>query len=95
MPKRAVLDVGRNKDDLQRRLRKIEGQVQGLQRMVEEDRYCLDIVQQVNALSAATRKVALLVLEDQLRHCATMMRQGDEESALKEMAAVLEKALHP
>ncbi len=53
-----------DKDALLRRLRKREGQVRGLQQMVEDGRSCLDVVQQINALSAAAREVALIVLED-------------------------------
>ena len=98
MPKRApiVFESTRDKHDLLRRLRKIEGQVRGLQQMVEEDRYCLDIVQQISAMSAAARKVALIVLEDHLHGCVvTAVRRGDEDAALQEMVAVLDKALHP
>ena len=98
MPKRASIafESTRDKHDLLRRLRKIEGQVRGLQQMVEEDRYCLDIVQQISAMSAAARKVALIVLEDHLRGCVvTAVRRGEEDAALQEMVAVLDKALHP
>jgi CsoR family transcriptional regulator, copper-sensing transcriptional repressor len=83
-----------DKDDLLRRLRKMEGQVRGLQQMVEDDRYCLDIVQQVNALTAAGREVALLVLTDHLKGCVVAAATGDDQdAAIKEMMTVLGKAL--
>ena len=83
-----------HKDELLLRLRKMEGQARGLQQMVEDDRYCLDVVQQVNALTAAAREVALIVLEDHLRGCmADAVKENDGEAAIKEMVAVLAKAL--
>jgi DNA-binding FrmR family transcriptional regulator len=57
------------KDDIQRRLRRIEGQVQGLQRMVDEDRYCIDILTQISAATKALQSVALELLDDHLAHC--------------------------
>lgn len=84
-----------DKQDLLVRLRKMEGQVRGLQRMVEEDRYCLDIVTQVNALTAAAREVSVMVLEDHLRGCVhDAVRHDDGEAAIKEMVHVLRKTLH-
>ena len=83
-----------DKEALLRRLRKMEGQVRGLQQMVEDDRYCLDVVQQINALSAAAREVALIVLEDHLRGCITdAIKDDDGDAAIKEMVTVLSKAL--
>jgi DNA-binding FrmR family transcriptional regulator len=58
-----------NKDGMQRRLRRIEGQVRGLQRMVEDDRYCIDILDQVSAATRALHAVALALLDDHLEHC--------------------------
>ena len=57
------------KDQLRRRLARIEGQVRGVQRMVEEDRYCIDVVTQLSAIQAALDKVALGLLDDHARHC--------------------------
>jgi DNA-binding FrmR family transcriptional regulator len=57
------------KDELQGRLAKIEGQVRGVARMVEEDRYCIDVVTQINAARAALDKVALGLLDGHVRHC--------------------------
>ncbi len=58
-----------NKDDFMRRLRRIEGQTRGLQRMVDEDKYCIDILTQVAAMTSALESVALGLLDDHLRHC--------------------------
>ena len=60
-----------SKDDLQKRLRRIEGQVRGLQRMVDEDTYCIDVLTQVSATTSALQSVALGLLDDHLRHCVT------------------------
>jgi DNA-binding FrmR family transcriptional regulator len=87
---------GEDKEALQQRLRKMEGQVRGMQQMIEDDRYCLDVVQQVNALTAAAREVSLLVMEDHLRATvADAIKENDGESAIREMIAVLRKALRP
>ena len=83
-----------NKEALLKRLRRMEGQVRGIQQMVADDRYCLDIVQQISALSAAAREVSLIVLEDHMRGCvqhAIAEDQGD--AAIKELVTVLGKAL--
>jgi DNA-binding FrmR family transcriptional regulator len=58
-----------NKDDVLKRLRRIEGQARGLQRMVEEDQYCIDILTQVSAMTKALQAVALGLLDDHLGHC--------------------------
>ena len=58
-----------NKEGVQKRLRRIEGQVRGLQRMVDEDRYCIEILEQVSAASRALQSVALELLDDHMAHC--------------------------
>ena len=84
----------KDNDALLLRLRRMEGQVRGVQQMIEDDRYCLDVVQQINALTAAAREVALIVLEDHLKGCITeAVRRDDGEAAIKEMVTVLGKAL--
>ncbi|MDQ3408945.1 MAG: metal-sensitive transcriptional regulator [Actinomycetota bacterium] len=57
------------KDQLNSRLSRIEGQVRGVQRMVDEDRYCIDVLTQISAVQAALDKVALGLLDDHARHC--------------------------
>jgi CsoR family transcriptional regulator, copper-sensing transcriptional repressor len=64
-----------------RRLRRIEGQVRGLQRMVEEDRYCADVLTQMSSVHEALRAVARELMRNHLKHCAaTAIRRGDEEA---------------
>lgn len=73
-----------NKDDYLARLRRIEGQVRGLQRMVEGDEYCIDILTQVSAASRALQSVALGLLEDHLGHCVTQaVAEGGEVAEVK------------
>ena len=57
------------KDQLLKRLRRVEGQVRGVQKMVEEDRYCIDVLTQISAVQAALDKVALGLMDDHARHC--------------------------
>jgi DNA-binding FrmR family transcriptional regulator len=65
----SVRGYAATKDQLQQRLRRIEGQVRGIQRMVDEDRYCIDVLTQISAVQAALDKVALGLLDDHARHC--------------------------
>ena len=58
-----------NKKELGARLRRIEGQVRGLQRMIEDDKYCIDILTQLNSVNAALKAVGLGLLNDHVRHC--------------------------
>lgn len=73
-----------NKEALQKRLRRVEGQVRGLQRMVDEDRYCIDILEQVSAATRALQAVALGLLDDHLAHCVSdAVRSGGAEATEK------------
>ncbi len=77
------------KDQLQTRLRRIEGQVRGIERMVEDDRYCVDILTQISAVQAALDKVALGLLDGHVQHCvmgAPAAEQGEKTGEL--MSAV-------
>lgn len=74
-----------HKEALLKRLRRIEGQVRGLQKMVEEERYCIDVVTQVSATSKALESVALGVLADHVRHC---VREGGDDKVDEVMEAV-------
>ena len=72
------------KEAYRRRLRRIEGQVRGLQKMVEEDKYCIDILTQVSAATKALQSVALGLMEDHLEHCvAQAAAEGGEVAAAK------------
>jgi DNA-binding FrmR family transcriptional regulator len=73
-----------DKDSYLRRLRRIEGQVRGLQRMINEDKYCIDILTQVAAVTRALQSVALGLLEEHLRHCFTQaVNQGGDSATEK------------
>jgi CsoR family transcriptional regulator, copper-sensing transcriptional repressor len=77
-----------SKEDLLNRLARVEGQVRGVARMVEEDRYCIDVLTQIEAAEAALNKIALGLLDEHVRHC---MRGGDgasEEQVQELMGAV-------
>lgn len=83
-----------DKDVVQKRLRRIEGQVRGLQRMVAEDTYCIDVLTQVSAVTKALQSVALGLLEDHLRHCVTgAIETGGPEAQekLREATAAIER----
>jgi DNA-binding FrmR family transcriptional regulator len=72
------------KDDYLRRLRRIEGQARGLQRMVEEEKYCIDILTQVSAMTKALHSVALGLLDEHMAHCVVdAAREGGSEAEVK------------
>jgi DNA-binding FrmR family transcriptional regulator len=73
-----------NKEAIQKRLGRVEGQVRGIQRMVEEDRYCIEILEQVSASTKALQAVALELLDDHLAHCVSdAVRKGGDEASEK------------
>lgn len=77
------------KDAYLRRLRRIEGQARGLQRMVDEEKYCIDILTQISAMTKALESVALELLDDHMNHCVlTAARSGDDDEAHQKMAEV-------
>jgi DNA-binding FrmR family transcriptional regulator len=82
-----------NKDAVLRRLRRIEGQVRGVERMVEDDRYCIDVVTQVTAIQAALDKVALELLSDHAAHCVAGAEGDEREERTEELMAVVKRLL--
>lgn len=73
-----------DKKAVQARLRRIEGQIRGLQRMVDEDRYCIEVLEQVAAATRALQSVALVLLDDHLSHCvANAVKSGGTEASTK------------
>ncbi|WP_408638258.1 metal-sensitive transcriptional regulator [Nonomuraea corallina] len=73
-----------NKQEHLRRLRRVEGQIRGLQRMVDDDQYCIDILTQVSAATSALESFALALLEEHLAHCVTeAIQQGGAEADVK------------
>lgn len=78
-----------SKDDYLKRLRRIEGQARGLQRMVEDEKYCIDILTQVSAMTKALQAFSLGLLEDHMNHCVVdAARAGDDEARAKVAEAV-------
>lgn len=78
------------------RLRRIEGQVRGLERMVDDDKYCIDILDQVAAVSSALRSVSLILLDEHLQHCVSSAVQGgtdDVQAKLAEASSVMSRLL--
>jgi DNA-binding FrmR family transcriptional regulator len=85
----------KDKHQLQNRLRRIEGQVRGLQRMVEEEAYCVEILTQIASIVSASEKVALILLEDHVEHCVREAIEDGEQADEKvvELAAAVERFL--
>lgn len=79
-----------NKEDFQARLAKIAGQVRGLQRMVDEDKYCIDILTQLNAVSAALKAVGVGILDAHVRHCVRQsIEKGEGDARIEELVATV------
>lgn len=76
-----------DKDDLARRLKRIEGQVRGLQRMVDEDTYCIDVLTQISAVSSALDSVAVGLLDQHLRHCVADAARDDDSAETERIMA--------
>ena len=74
-----------SKDDYQKRLRRIEGQVRGLQRMIDEDTYCIDVLTQISAVTKALQSVALGLLDEHVRHCVTHAEGRDGTASPDDM----------
>ena len=76
------MEHGYDKAALKKRLHRIEGQVRGIERMVDEDRYCIDVLTQIGAVRTALESVGLQVLEDHVNHCVhDALAAGDEQAA--------------
>ena len=86
MPSAETRGYSATKDELSKRLRRIEGQVRGVERMVDEDRYCIDVLTQISAVQAALDKVALGLIDDHARHCVI---GADSEQTREERTAEL------
>ena len=82
-----------NKEQLINRLRRIAGQVGGLERMVDEERYCIDILTQVSAVQAALDKVALSLLDDHARHCVVGASHENRDEMTEEMMGAVGRLL--
>jgi DNA-binding FrmR family transcriptional regulator len=81
---------GPRKKELEDRLRRIEGQVRGLQRMVDEDQYCIDILTQLNSATAALKAVGIGLLDEHVRHCVReSIEQGTGDEKIEELLAAV------
>jgi CsoR family transcriptional regulator, copper-sensing transcriptional repressor len=81
----------KNKTALVKRLHRIEGQVRGIEKMVEDDRYCIDILTQISAVNTALEALAFKILDDHVRHCvAGALASGDEADARVKTEELLE-----
>ena len=84
----------RDKSLLRARIRRIEGQAKGVQRMIEEDRYCVDVIHQLSAISAATDKLSLIIFSEHIEGCiADSIREQDGERCIKEVMATLQEVI--
>ena len=82
------------KDQLQTRLKRIEGQVRGVERMVDDDRYCIDVITQISAIQAALDKAALGLLDQHARHCVVEGRgEGEPEELSDELRAAVARLM--
>ncbi len=81
------------RDEHLNRLRRIEGQVRGLQRMVSEDKYCIDILTQVSSVKSALQGVAVGLLDEHMRHCVMEAAAKGDDSKVSEATAAVERLL--
>jgi len=82
-----------SRDDYLRRLRLIEGQVRGLQRMVGDDKYCIDILTQVSSVTKALQGVAVGLLDEHIRHCVMEAAANGDDSKVSEATAAIQRLL--
>ena len=81
-----------HKENLMGRLKRIEGQTRGLQRMVEEDKYCVDIMTQISSVQSALEQVTLLLMENHMQHCVTeAIQEGKGQEKIEEIMNVLKR----
>ncbi len=87
-----MASYGNDKQDLLVRLRRVEGQVKGIQRMIEDDRYCVDVLHQLSSVGAAIHKVATIILSDHIRGCVrdALSDDGGGDHHVEELISVIE-----
>jgi DNA-binding FrmR family transcriptional regulator len=83
-----------DKDALVRRLHRIEGQVRGIERMVDEDRYCIDVLTQISAVTTALESLAFVILDDHVNHCVAGALASGDPAAAEEKSRELLDAVH-
>ena len=82
-----------SREQLLKRLRRIEGQVRGVEKMVEEDRYCIDVITQISAIQAALDKVSLGLLDDHAHHCVMGADEKDRSELTEELMGAVGRML--
>ncbi|AXF56825.1 MULTISPECIES: metal-sensitive transcriptional regulator [Bacillaceae] len=83
-----------NKQELLNRLKRIEGQVRGVQKMIDEDKYCVDILNQISAIQSAMKKVSISLMEDHTNHCvANAIQEGNKEEMIDELMDVMKRLM--
>ena len=81
-----------DKEAIIKRLKRIEGQVKGIQKMVEEERYCVDILTQISAIRSAINKVGSIILENHMKGCVSQsIKEGDSEEMINELMKTIDK----
>jgi DNA-binding FrmR family transcriptional regulator len=82
-----------DKKEIMVRLRKLEGQLKGIQRMVEAEKYCVDVLNQLSAVVAATQKVAAIILKDHIRGCVrhALVHNANSDEHVNELLSVIER----
>lgn len=82
----------KNNDALLNRLKRLEGQMRGLQSMIAEDRYCIDVLVQITAIQSALKQVGFIVTEDHISNCVSeSIKNGNGEESIKELMVVLKQ----
>ncbi len=83
-------------EDALRRLKNVEGHIRGIEKMIEDDKYCIDIIHQIHAVQAALNKISTMILEDHLNSCLITAVRGDDpeerERVLKEITDIFDAA---
>jgi CsoR family transcriptional regulator, copper-sensing transcriptional repressor len=92
-PKGAPPGYSATKEELERRLSRVEGQIRGIARMVDEERYCIDVLTQISAAQAALDKVALALLDEHARHCVVDASEEERGEMTEEMMAAVGRLL--
>lgn len=86
------LSKNNDKEALIKRLKRIEGQVKGIQKMVEDDRYCVDILTQISAIRSAINKVGTIILENHMKGCvAESIKDGNSDEMINELMSTINK----
>jgi DNA-binding FrmR family transcriptional regulator len=79
------------KDDYLRRLKRVEGQVRGIERMIEEDTYCIDVLTQISAATSALRSISLGLLDEHVRHCVANAKDEESDAMIGEAITAVER----